>query len=57
MAQLYVTGAHVAGEETQTIEAFKDATELMIQAMRNEKILVVGKHGISQVYDLSLIHI
>ena len=51
MAQLYVTGAHVAGEEKQTIEAFTDATQLMIQAMRNEKILVVGKHGLSQTFD------
>ena len=51
MAQLYVTGAHVAGEETQTLEAFQDASEIMIQAMRNEKVLVVGKHGLTQTFD------
>ena len=51
MAQLYVTGAHVAGEETQTIEAFQDATQLIINAMRNERILVVGSHGLTQTFD------
>ena len=51
MAQLYVTGAHVAGEETQTLEAFQDATQLAIQAMRNEKILIVGNHGLTQTFD------
>ena len=51
MANLYVKGAHVAGEETQTLEAFQDATQIAIQAMRNEKVLVVGKHGLTQTFD------
>ena len=51
MANLYVTGAHVAGEEAQTLMAFTDAKELMIQAMRNEKILIIGSHGETQTYD------
>ena len=45
MANLYVSGAHVAGEEEQTLMAFTDAKELMIQAMRKEKILIIGSHG------------
>ena len=51
MANLYVKGAHVAGEETQTLEAFQDATQIAIQSMRNEKVLVVGKHGLTQTFD------
>ena len=54
MANLYVTGAHVAGEEAQTLAAFTDATELMIQAMRNEKILIIGTHGKTQTYDTTI---
>ena len=54
MANLFVTGAHVAGEEEQTLAAFKDATEIMIQVMRNEKVLVIGSHGQSQSYDNSI---
>ena len=54
MAQLYVTGAHVAGEETQTIEAFQDATQLAIQVMRNEKVLAIGNHGLTQTYDTTI---
>ena len=51
MANLYVQGAHVAGEETQTIQCFEYARDLMIQAMRNEKILSVGSHGYTQTFD------
>ena len=51
MANLYVTGAHVAGEEEQTLAAFKDATEIMVQVMRQEKVLTIGSHGLTQTYD------
>ena len=54
MANLYVTGAHVAGEEEQTLAAFKDATEIMIQVMRNEKVLVIGSHGGTQTYNTGI---
>ena len=56
MANLYVTGAHVAGEEDQTIEAFKDATQLMIQAMRNERILKVSSNSLTQTFDTCLLY-
>ena len=51
MANLYVTGAHVVGEEDQTIKAFTDAKELMVQVIRNEKVLIIGNHGYTQTYD------
>ena len=53
-ANVYVTGAHVAGEEAQTIEAFTFARDLMVQAMRNEDILIVGTHGFTQTKDPSI---
>ena len=37
-ANLYITGAHVADEEPQTIYAFQQARDMAIQAMRNERI-------------------
>ena len=37
-ANLYITGAHVAGEEAQSITAFEEAKTAMISAMRNEAI-------------------
>ena len=37
-ANLYITGAHVADEEPQTIYAFQQARDMSIQAMRNERI-------------------
>ena len=51
MANLYVVGQHVAGEETQTVQAFDYARDLMVQAMRNEVILPVGSHGLTQSFD------
>ena len=54
MANLYVTGAHVAGEEEQTLMAFEDAKELMVQVMRNEKVLIIGSHGKTQTYDTTI---
>ena len=37
-ANLYITGAHVSGEETQTIEVFNHARDMAIQAMQNYPI-------------------
>ncbi len=37
-ANLYITGAHVAGEEQETIYAFQEARNMAIQAIRNEEI-------------------
>ena len=54
MANLYVQGAHVAGEETQTVKAFEFALSLMTMTMRNEEILILGTHGFTQVYDTSI---
>ena len=51
MANLYVVGQHVAGEEAQTILAFSCARDLMIQVMRNETILPIGSHGLTQTFD------
>ena len=39
------------GEEDQTIKAFTDAKELMVQVIRNEKVLIIGNHGYTQTYD------
>jgi len=54
MADLYVQGAHVAGEETETIECFNHARDMMVEAMRNQRILVVGSHGLTQTFDQSI---
>ena len=54
MANLYVAGAHVAGEETQTVQCFEFARDLMVEAMRNQKILITGSHGFTQTYDTSI---
>ena len=51
MSNLYVSGAHVVGEEAQTLKAFEDAKEIMVQVARNEKVLVSGSHGKTQTFD------
>ena len=54
MADLYVQGAHVAGEESQTVQCFDFARDMMVEAMRNQKILITGSHGFTQTYDTSI---
>ena len=54
MSNLYVTGAHVVGEESETVQAFEYARDLMIQVMRNEDVLVTGSHGLSQTKDTTI---
>ena len=53
-AYSYVKGAHVAGEEAETIYAFEQAKEMAAQAMRNQKILAIGSHGQTQTYGNSV---
>jgi len=50
-AMLYITGAHVAGEEAETVYAFLEARDMAIQAMRNETITVGGHTTRTQVFD------
>ena len=54
MADLYVQGAHVAGEEPQTVQCFDFARDMMVEAMRNQKILITGSHGLTQTYDTTI---
>ena len=53
-ANLYATGAHVAGEETQTIQAFNELRDIMIEVMRNEDVTVGGHTSLTQVKDLTI---
>ena len=53
-ANLYITGAHVAGEEAETIYAFEQARDMAIQAMRNESITVGGYSTLAQVFDRTI---
>ena len=52
-ANLYVTGAHVVGEENQSIYAFNQAKDMAIQAMRNETITITGSSRV-QVKDATI---
>ena len=44
----------VAGEELQTTQAFEYARDLMVQAMRNETMLLIGSHGLTQTKDTTI---
>ena len=44
-------GQHVAGEEVQTVDALNYARDIMIQVLRNEKVLKIGSHGHTQTFD------
>ena len=54
-AELYMTGASVAGEEAESAAAFNIARDLAIQAMRQETITVQGDHGLTQTIDNQVI--
>ena len=54
-ANLYITGAHVSGEEDETIYAFGQAKLMAVQAMRNETITVGGHTTRTQFFDLTVI--
>ena len=53
-ANLYITGAHVQGEEDQTIYAFGQAKEMAVQAMRNETITTGGHTALTQFKDVTI---
>ena len=53
-ANLYITGAHVQGEEDQTIYAFGQAKEMAVQAMRNETITTGGYTALTQFKDVTI---
>ena len=53
-ANLYITGAHVSGEEQETAYAFNQARDLAVQAMRNEAMTIGGYSTRTQVFDLSV---
>ncbi|AMO43039.1 tail protein [Cyanophage S-RIM32] len=53
-AELYLTGAHVQGEEAESVAAFNIARDLAIQAMRQETIAIQGNHGLTQTLDLEV---
>ena len=50
-AELYLTGAHVQGEESESIAAFNIARDLAVDAMRQIAITVQGDHGLTQTID------
>ena len=47
----YMVGAHVAGDEDDTVTAFNKARDLAIEVMRNNGIVKQGSHGWVQVTD------
>ena len=53
-ANLYITGAHVSGEEQETAYAFDQARDLAVQVMRNEAVTIGGYSTLTQVFDLSV---
>ena len=53
-ANLYITGAHVSGEEQETAYAFDQAKLLATQVMRNEAVTIGGYSTRSQVFDTSI---
>ena len=54
-AKSYIDGAHVAGEETESIYAFEQARDMAIQAMRNETITIGGYSYETQFTDSSIL--
>ena len=53
-ARYYVEGAHVVGEEDESVEAFNNARDLAIQAMRLQTITIQGSHGLTQIKDFTI---
>ena len=53
-ANLYITGAHVEGEEDQSVYVFNAARDIAIQVMRNETVTISGSHGYTQVKDTTI---
>jgi hypothetical protein len=53
-ANLYITGAYVSGEETQSIYAFQQARDMAIQVMRNQSITIGGYSTLTQYFDTTI---
>ena len=53
-ARYYVEGAHVVGEEDESVEAFNNARDIAIQAMRLQTINIQGSHGLTQIKDFTI---
>ena len=53
-AYSYVHGAHVSGEEAETNYVFEQAKEMSAQVMRNQRILSIGSHGLTQTFDTTV---
>ena len=53
-ANLYITGAHVSGEEQETAYAFDQARDLAVQVMRNDAVTIGGYTTKTQVFDTSI---
>ena len=53
-ANLYITGAHVAGEEAESVYAYEEAKSMAIEAMTNVQITIGGYSNKIQVFDLSI---
>ena len=54
-AELYVSGAHVQGEESESSAVFNMARDIAIQVMRQEAVTVNGTHGLTQTIDGTVI--
>ena len=54
-AELYVNGAHVQGEESESSAVFNMARDIAIQVMRQEAVTVNGTHGLTQTIDATVI--
>lgn len=52
--QLYITGAHVSGEEQETIKAFMEARDIAIQIMRNEPVAIGTHTNRNQLFDSTI---
>ena len=53
-AKYYVDGAHVVGEEDESVEVFNNVRDIAIQVMRNDPVTVQGGHGLTQVRDFTI---
>lgn len=53
-AKIYIDNAYLAGEEQESIFAFNEAKDMMIQAMRNEVITIGGYSSETQFIDNSI---
>jgi hypothetical protein len=53
-AGLYISGAHVSGEEVQSVYAFNQAKDIAIQVIRNESVTLGGYTSLTQVKDITI---